>query len=82
MTDLAHGAETLHVNPPRTARFLRRSIPTPDDTYVPRDVGLRHAHHQAGTCAPHTWPVRLTRCGEPAGVYGDNQPTRTLKVAR
>lgn len=73
---------TLRLPTPRTARFLRRTIRGVDTTYVPRDAGIRTAHHQPGTCAPDTWPVRLTRCGEPAGRYGDNHAVRTLQVAR
>jgi len=73
--------ETLRIPTPRTARFLRRSIPPAAD-YVPLAAETRAEHHQPGTAAPHTWPIRLTRCGEHPGVYGDNQPTRTLQAAR
>ncbi len=48
---IQHHAETLRLRPPRTARFLRRSIPTsqhPNTTYVPRDAGLRAEQHRPG----------------------------------
>lgn len=73
--------ETLRVQPPRGARFLRRSIPPARTTYAPATVEIR-AEHQPGTCAPHTWPIRLTRCGEHPGYFGDNQPTLRLQEAR
>lgn len=66
--------ETLRVNPPRAARFLRRSIPTGAD-YVPLAAETRADNHRPGIAAPDTWPIRLTRCGEHPGRYGDNTPT-------
>lgn len=74
--------ETLRVNPPRTARFLRRSIPTAAD-YVPLAAETRAAHHQPGTCAPDTWPILRTQCGQPPGHWGDNrQQVTVLQEAR
>lgn len=74
--------ETLRVNPPRTARFLRRTIPPAAD-YVPLAAESRTTHHVPGFAAPNTWPIRLTRCGEHPGVYGDNrQPVTVLRLAR
>ena len=65
-------AETLRLQSPRTARFLRRSIPSADTTYTPRDADLRAEQHRPGPAGPDTWPVLLTRCGEDPGRWGDN----------
>ena len=79
---IQHHAETLRIRPPRTARFLRRSIPSPDATYTPRDAGLRAEQHRRGTAGPKGWPIRLTDCGEDPGTFGDNPLWRTLQEAR
>lgn len=80
---LDYRTENLYVPTPRSARFLRRTIPPcRAAVYVPLAAETREAHHQPGTCGPDAWPVRLTRCGQHPGVWGDNQPVRTLQVAR
>ena len=79
---IQHHAETLRLQPPRTARFLRRSIPSPDATYTPRDAGLRAEQHRPGTAGPGTWPILPTKCGEHPGKFGDNPLWRTLQEAR
>ena len=64
-------------------RFAR-SVPVPDHVaaYQPLAERTRAEHHQPGNAGPAAWPIRLTRCGEHPGLFGDNQPTRRLQSAR
>ena len=64
-------------------RFARSVPISPADAaYRPLDERTRAEHHQPGNAGPAAWPIRLTRCGEHPGVWGDNQPVRTLQEAR
>jgi hypothetical protein len=64
-------------------RFAR-TVPIGDDTaaYQPLDERTRAEHHRPGNAGPAAWPIRLTRCGEHPGHYGDNQPVQRLQAAR
>lgn len=84
---LDYRTENLFVPTPRSARFLRRTIPASRAAYVPLAAETRAAAHQPGTCGPDAWPIRNTKCGQDPGVWGDNPaynpaPVRILQVAR
>lgn len=62
-------------------RFTAVPISPEARNHIPADYidRLDSYEHHAG----HTvWPIRLTRCGEHPGLYGDLEPTRLNPVAQ
>lgn len=64
-----------------TRRFLTAIPRAPEvDAYVPADAELRvEQHREDAAGAARGWPIRLTRCGEPPGLWGDTDRPVTVE---